>query len=157
MGGTMTEQPQQLGVVRTYSDLHSLMRQRADALNVSRLVLDEASGLPSGYCGKILAKSQPRKLGRLGFELMLGALGMVLIAVEDKAAQVRLSRLQKRQMPPRYASDDMLPKEKPKRRQHLPRGTDWARQMNARRSVSLSGYQRSRIARQAARVRWGSA
>lgn len=48
--------------VRSWNDLHAAFRARAESLNVSRLVLDELSGLQSGYASKLLAPVPMRHL-----------------------------------------------------------------------------------------------
>jgi hypothetical protein len=58
--------------VRSWNDLHAAFRARAESLNVSRLVLDELSGLQSGYASKLLAPVPMRHFGRVSLGAMLG-------------------------------------------------------------------------------------
>ena len=53
-----------LGVVRDYAQLHALLRQRADALNISRETIDQVAGLTAGYSATVLAPAQKKRLGR---------------------------------------------------------------------------------------------
>lgn len=151
-----------LGIARSYDDLHRIMRARADELEVSRLVLDETAGITAGHSSKLLAPRPMRRLGAVTMPAMLGALGLALVVVEDPEALARIARLPKRRstnVRHRDASErePMLPAEKPRGPKHPQRGSDWAQQMNARRSFRLSRRKRSEIARRAARARWGNA
>lgn len=83
-----TSEPRQLGVVRTYDDLHRLLRERAESLNVSRNVLDDASGLPTGYASKLLSPRPLKHIGRLSMGLL--ALDMKLLVVEDEKALAKI-------------------------------------------------------------------
>jgi hypothetical protein len=73
----------QLAVIRSYADPRQVLSRRAHDLDVSRLVLDEVAGMPSGYCGKLLGKGQVKTLGPVSMGPILGALGLVLVVVED--------------------------------------------------------------------------
>jgi hypothetical protein len=79
-----------LAVVHDYSELVAALRARAEALNVSNLVLDEVSGLQSGYSGKLLSLHPKRTLGRLSLGLLLATLGVQLVMVEDREALKRV-------------------------------------------------------------------
>jgi hypothetical protein len=87
----------QLATIRDYSDLVAALRARANALDVSRGTIDEVAGLPSGYAGKLLALVPSKTLGRVSLGPVLGALGVMLVLVEDAAALDRVrDRLVKR-------------------------------------------------------------
>jgi hypothetical protein len=79
-----------IAVVSNYSELIACLRQRAETLNISNVVLDDVSGLQDGYSGKLLSLNPKRTLGRLSLGLMLGALGLRLIVVEDREALKRV-------------------------------------------------------------------
>ena len=84
--------------IRNYQELHLALRERAEQLGVSRLTIDDVSGLPSGYSAKLLAPVPIKRLGPLSFGLMLQALGLKLVVVEDREALARVkSRLTPRQ------------------------------------------------------------
>ena len=90
----------ELGTARSYDDLHSILRARVEELNVSRLTLDAVSGTASGYCSKILAPSQVKRLGAISLPSILGALGLCLVVCEDPEALERVkSRLVQRRQP----------------------------------------------------------
>jgi hypothetical protein len=88
VGGTV------LAEVHDLSELHRALRERSEALNLSRNGLDALAGLETGYSAKVLAQNPARCLGPVSLPLLLGALGLKLLVVEDQAAMARLqSRL----------------------------------------------------------------
>lgn len=97
----MTAAPTILGTVSSYSDLHDIMRARADQLEVTRETIDAVAGLQPGYAAKLLAPKPIKKMGDLTLGLMLPALGIKLIVVEDSEALEKVrSRLVKREVAP---------------------------------------------------------
>jgi hypothetical protein len=86
-----------LGEIRSYEDLHGLLRARANALQISREQLDDIAGFQNGYAGKLMAPRPLRKLGAMSLSCILPALGAKLVLVEDPAALARIGgRLVKR-------------------------------------------------------------
>jgi hypothetical protein len=86
-----------LGEIRSYSDLHDLMRARATELEISREVLDEIAGFQRGYSSKLLAPKPQRRMGNMSISVLLPALGTKLLLVADPQALERIkSRLVKR-------------------------------------------------------------
>jgi hypothetical protein len=80
-----------LAVVHDYGELVVALRNRAEQLNISNLVLDDVSGLQSGYTSKCLTLGLKRKtLGRLSLGVLLQALGLQLVVVEDPEALARV-------------------------------------------------------------------
>jgi hypothetical protein len=69
--------------IRSYDDLHRFLRARAEELNVSREEIDRVGGLTPGYAAKLLAPRPIKKLGATTFALTLGAMGIMLLPVED--------------------------------------------------------------------------
>jgi hypothetical protein len=67
-------------------DLHHACRQRADQLNVSRQTIDEVAGLTPGHASKLLASAPSRHLGPISLGLILRALGLKLVVVDDPEA-----------------------------------------------------------------------
>jgi hypothetical protein len=88
----MTDSPRQLGTARSYDDLHRILRDRVEELDVSRQEIDSASGLQDGYTSKILSPRPTKKLGAVSMGLMLETLGLALIVVEDPAVMERTTR-----------------------------------------------------------------
>ena len=89
----------EIGIAHDYEQLHALLRRRADELCVSRITLDEVSGLQDGYCAKLLAPVPIRGLGASTLGPLLGALGLALVVVEEQAA---LDRVRDRLTPRKY-------------------------------------------------------
>jgi hypothetical protein len=54
-----------------------------EQLNVSRENLDQVSGLPSGYSGKLLAPYARKKIGQLSLGLLLKAAGVKMALIDD--------------------------------------------------------------------------
>lgn len=72
-----------LAIARSYDDLHAAIIARVDELEPTRLTLDAATGLPDGYCGKLLGRSKVKVFGLLSLGALLEALGLVLVVAED--------------------------------------------------------------------------
>jgi hypothetical protein len=83
---------QQLMIVDSYESLVLTLRQRADEVNVSRLAIDDLSGMAAGYAGKILSLTGAKKIGPMSLFLVLPALGLRLAVVEDEDALAQIRR-----------------------------------------------------------------
>ena len=86
----MTEHPAPLAIVRTTDDLREVFRRRVAQLNISLETLDAIAGLPTRYSSKVLGLQPTRRFGQISFEALLGALGLMLIAIEDAEALARV-------------------------------------------------------------------
>jgi hypothetical protein len=84
----MTEHP--LAIVRTADDLRAVFRQRVVELNVSLDTVDFVGGLPTRYTAKVLGLHPTRNFGQMSLDALLGALGLMLIVVEDAEALARV-------------------------------------------------------------------
>jgi hypothetical protein len=100
-------------MIRGMPDLLSALRARRDELQLTHERLDDISGLPSGYFGKLLAPVPIKNLGWMSLGLALDSMGVALVLVEnvEQAAKVR-SRWVKRERPKNAAP---APKESPPR------------------------------------------
>jgi hypothetical protein len=83
-------------VGRLFTDYRTLIetcRVRCDQLGVSRLELDRLAGLPAGYSGKLLGRDgcgpRQKRAWPVSLDLMLRALGLQVILIEDEAATAR--------------------------------------------------------------------
>jgi hypothetical protein len=79
-------------LISDYRGLLEAFRERAKELEISREGIDEIAGWADGYAGKLLggAAAKRRKIiGPLSLELLLAALGLKLILVEDPEATAR--------------------------------------------------------------------
>jgi hypothetical protein len=84
-----------LAVIRSYDDLVAVIRGRIVELQVSYETVDNVAGLADHHTSKLICGI--KRYGLVSLGATLGALGMVLVAVEDteQLARVR-SRLVKR-------------------------------------------------------------
>ena len=157
----MTE-PRQIATIRDYADLLEALRGRAEELKLSRQTIDEISGLPDGYAGKLFAPVPIKGLGPVSLGPILGALGLFLVVFEDVEALRRFAarRTQKFGGPGgRPAGQAMLAKRRPSGWALLPLVTDseFQKIMRCRQLATQGHEQRKRIARKAAKARWKSA
>ena len=146
--------PRELGMVRSYDDLVQVLRDRADELNVSRLTIDDAAGLSLGHASRLLSPRPRQKiLGQVSLGLVLGALGVKLMAVEDREALARIApKLVKREV---FVPIQAVKVGRGKRRlvskKFLRR---IARMGGVARMEKLTAKQRSQHGRAAVRARW---
>jgi hypothetical protein len=90
-------EPKLLATVRDYDELIAAIRTRRDELQVTH----ETIGIPSGYASKLLTDPPIKRMGMISLGPMLGALGLMLVVVEDPAALSRVrGRLVNRRYPP---------------------------------------------------------
>lgn len=87
-------------LIGDYKGLVETCRQRAEELEISRSEIDRISGLPDGYSGKVLGNARnsikPKRLWPVGLELLIGALGLKILLIEDEAATARTLALRER-------------------------------------------------------------
>lgn len=146
-----SESPSALATIRTYDELHAALRARAEALQVTRLSMDEVAGLPSGYSGKVLSPSQVKLIGKHSLGALLGVLGVMLVLTEDPEAFARFAaRVEKRRA---HANHGMLTT---KRRGFAGSfgDSEWGKSARNMWLIKSKPRQRQRIARHAAKVRW---
>lgn len=79
-----------LAIVNDNAGLLEALRARGEELDVSRVALDERTGLASGYCAKLLCGM--KGLGSKSMGPVLQSMGLVLIVAEDVEATERLRR-----------------------------------------------------------------
>src|SRR5206468_2426011 len=77
-------EPKHLATVRDYDELVAAVRARVAELNITHANVDDVSGVPGGYASKLLCNPPMRTMGRVSLGLMLGALGLKLLVVEDE-------------------------------------------------------------------------
>jgi hypothetical protein len=81
-----------LGTCRTSDDLREVFRRRVAELGVSLDTIDHIAGLPTRYTAKVLGLQPTRGFGQFSLDGLLGALGLMLIVVEDAEALARVQR-----------------------------------------------------------------
>ena len=67
-----------------YDDLIEAFKVRAAERGVSYAQMDECTGLPAGYTGKVFGKSQTKKLSAMSLDLYVTALGLRMVLIEDE-------------------------------------------------------------------------
>lgn len=77
-------QQDSIAEVRSYTALIAAFRARADEMEITRETVDAATGLPSGYTGKLLGAAQMKYLGPLSLGAILSVLGLKLIVARDQ-------------------------------------------------------------------------
>jgi hypothetical protein len=143
-----------LARANSYEQLQKAMRARKIALNISNETLDNLAGI-DGHCGKMLADPPAKKMGLISFGLILQALGLELLVVED-AEQMR--KLASRMVERCSSQVRMLAGGK-----HGPITLVFSRRYMRKlavkgghtRKLKLQPWRRRQIARKAARARWG--
>jgi hypothetical protein len=70
-------------MIHSMEELLAALRARRDELQLTHERVDDISGLPSGYFGKLMTDPPIRNLGWLSFGLALDALGVALVMVEN--------------------------------------------------------------------------
>jgi hypothetical protein len=139
-----------VAIARTYRDLQNALRTRSDELNMTRAALDQRAGLADGHASKLLAPRARKRLGKVSFELVLAALGLAVVVVEDSEAVEHLER----QIEVVPACESAC--EKPPHWRST-KGSAWGRRMAARRALKLTAAERTAIARKANRARQAKA
>lgn len=148
----MTDAP--LGIVRDYNDLRILLRRMAEVRNISRKEIDRLAGWPDGLAEKALAEEPLRNLGPATIAGGLGALGLMLIAVDDPDALAKFTaRAEQRDAKQaRMQSDGLHPPIEIKI--SLRRLRRLAVRGGKKRWSKLSPRERTRLARRIAKARW---
>jgi hypothetical protein len=72
-----------LRTIRSYDDLQAALRERSADLRMRRLDLDARAGLADGHSGKLLGPGQKKRFGIVTLGLVLQALRVRLIMVDD--------------------------------------------------------------------------
>ncbi len=132
-----------IGEATDYHSLVALLSARIRQLDVSYATLDGITGLADGYVSKLFAPAATKTMGWEALELLLAALGMKLIGVEDANA---LRRVRNRLIPLKKhdnASGRM--------RRSL---TTAGRLLNQARATRVPAARRRAIAQYASRTRW---
>jgi len=166
----VTTSPRVLLEVRSSDDLHNLLRRRAEEIDVSRLLLDQLAGLSAGFSSHVLADEGRCRLTIDNAALLVPAMGLKLIVVEDPADVARMqrrwtSRGGAANTAPIAASPweraGELRREQCRRAgkararsMSKPERTELARRGGEARAEALTDWRRKQIARDAAISRW---
>jgi hypothetical protein len=82
--------------IGSIEDIHDALRNRFEALQLSRAVIDAAAGLADGHASKLFSVPPIKRLGNLSLFPTLEAAGLRLALIEDPEAMVRTQGHQKR-------------------------------------------------------------
>jgi hypothetical protein len=147
-----------LAEIRDYAEMHAVMRERAETLEVSRATIDHVAGLENGYAAKLLQPEPSKRLGPVSWS-MLRVLGIKLLAVVDVEARAALAhRLTRRDS--KHARNGAPVNERPPSVEEMAqalvrmRMSENGRRGGHARAESLPAKHRANIARKAARARW---
>jgi hypothetical protein len=84
-------------LIASYDDFVDVCRARADELEISRIELDRITGLADAHSSMLLTKKFMKVFGPVSTGLMLDALGLRLLVIEDAKLTARtLKRRTKR-------------------------------------------------------------
>jgi hypothetical protein len=87
-------------IFSNYDGFLEAVRERVDAMGMTRLELDHLTGLQSGMSGKILGRRKSKRFGEVSFDATLPAIGCRLILVEDAELTAKImARMTPRQRP----------------------------------------------------------
>jgi hypothetical protein len=77
-------------IVRGMPDMVASFRVCRDERGLTHETIDDIAGFQSGYCSKLLAPEPIRNLGWLSFGDFLGAVGKLMLLVDDPAQVERV-------------------------------------------------------------------
>jgi hypothetical protein len=80
-------------IIRSMPEMVAALRTTRDERQLTLETLDAIAGWPDGYAGKLLAKNPIKNLGWSSLGLGLGALGKMLLMVDDPVQIQRVKRL----------------------------------------------------------------
>jgi hypothetical protein len=150
------DQPRQLAEIYEYSQLLHALRVRRDELQISHTTIDDVGGFSPGYASKVLSDPPMRGLGPVSFGLILGALGMKILLVEDYEALLRVRKGFKKRLITGGAVE--MQKRMLALGEQYVVSYNFLRKMAARgadmRNHKLSARKRHSLARKAAKARW---
>ena len=137
-----------IGTCTDFEGFRQILRKRREQLQISSDRLDDLAGLASGHSSKLLRDERPAKnLGILTFSVIMQALGLRIVVVEDLEQTARLaSRWVKRR------EENVRPL-KPKDPVQVYK-TEFAKSGAKALNSSLTPEQRRESARNAVRARW---
>lgn len=165
MGGLATGEA--LAVISStdgYSGLQRALRARWLALGVRGAELDSLAGLADRYGARLLGPWPTKHMGSDSLGRIMDVLAVKLVLVEDAEMLAEISRRLGRELTGRNiaggqkdagSSMQAQPKRRRKRFSAFRNNPEFARQVRSAQILKTSATARKRIARIAARARWG--
>lgn len=136
-----------------YPALIEALRARKDELGLSNETVDDLAGFTAGHADKLLGPTQRKSLGPLSLGLLLRVLAVKIVLVEDTEAAAAMDRRwdQRKRAPVESwrASTTLKNRIKPVVLSEM------GKEMRAHQLTKQKPSTRRRIARNAARARWG--
>ena len=156
----MTEQPPRtdevITIIRRHQDIVEVFRLMKERLQLTNEFCDDAGGLTKGHTDKILGPSESKNWGPTTFDMFCEMFAIEFRVHVDLKAAKRMQAVWEGRERPLYPdakvvriSKKLIERAKPHVLQaHL-------KKANEARNAMLSCEHRSKIARKAARARWG--
>lgn len=165
-----------MNLLRTQAEMVEAYRARIRELNISFATVDAISGLPDGYCAKLMSPKPMKGLGEKAIEGLNGALGIAFTVTVDPEQVERvqgrwtrrkraIDRKKLALLPPPSIVPSM-PNEVPIKIAITPelqgqlRCPGYMREIglrgNLKRNEKLSRWKRKVLARRAAKARWAN-
>ncbi len=128
----MTDSSTFIATIHSRDDLTKAIRERRKDLGMCQLEVDDRAGLPDGYTGKLESSltspdaNSARTIGWVSLPLLMGALGLELVAVRRGSLRKRLTRAERAKRGAQARNDRLSPE----RRQEIARkaaAARWAR------------------------------
>ena len=147
--------PKPLATIRTYAELHYVLRKRVADLGVSFETIDAISGVQDRYTAKLLGPRPPqgsmRVYGALTLDFMLSVLGLQLVIVEDPEALAKVARRLVPSRTPMVHRHDAKPLRERKKWQYF---VDCGRLGGLARFNAMNKAERTRLGKLGAQARW---
>jgi hypothetical protein len=84
-----------LAIIADYDGLWGAIRDRVDAMQITRETLNGMAKLQDGYIGKLLGGAQRKKFGKRSLGKTLGAIGCDLALIEDEIQTAKIRAIDK--------------------------------------------------------------
>jgi hypothetical protein len=138
--------------IGSLDDIHAALRDRFEALEISRATIDAVAGLTDGYAGKLLAMPPIKRFGHTSLFPTLQVAGLRLVLIEDEDALARTRKLRKRvrnqvRCKPAGATRTLAASRPAVLRELATKG-------GKARMANLTSAARRRLAKAAAQARW---
>jgi hypothetical protein len=79
-----------LAIMADYDGVWKAIRDRVDAMQITRETLNGMANLQDGYMGKLLGGAQGKRFGKLSLGKTLGAIGCDLALIEDEIQTAKI-------------------------------------------------------------------
>lgn len=145
-----------LATAASYDEMIDALVARKNELGLSNEMVDELTGLPGGYTGKVLGPARVKKMGALSLWLMLEVLALKIEFHTDlQTAEKMAVRWEKRSEGQANLNNNARPLSmRALAKKHRATFRASGKAGNRARQAALSPEKRSMLARRAAKKRW---